>query len=156
MARPERSLSHPAPSLETAATSERELIGVVEDEPIVRRALGRLLGSMGFHVALFTSAEEFLAHRSGAHFSFLLLDGHLPGMSGHELLNHLADIGDELPVVLISSDASSIRGTCNPNARLVRVVHKPLDIKVLELVLSTAGDRHGSEPPPAGRQLLSI
>jgi FixJ family two-component response regulator len=111
---------------------------------------------MGFQVALFSSAEEFLAHRSEAHLSLLLLDGHLPGMSGPELFNHLADIGDELPIVLISSDAPSVESACHPSGKFARVVRKPLDAQVLELVLFPDGRRLKVLRTQGGRMLMLV
>ena len=35
-------------------------IFVVDDDPSIRKALGRLLRSTGYHVETFVSAEEFL------------------------------------------------------------------------------------------------
>jgi FixJ family two-component response regulator len=113
-------------------------IALVEDDPFVRRSLQRLLSTMGYDVSPFGSAEDFLANRAATRFSCLLLDIHLPGMSGHELVDHLIQIGDELPVVLISSDASALCIARSSTGRFLRILRKPVDADALELALLPA------------------
>jgi FixJ family two-component response regulator len=79
-------------------------IAVVEDDPVVRTALQRLLTSAAFDALTFASAEEFLASASrGESVDCLIADIHLPGMSGIALLQTLAADGDRVPAVLITA-----------------------------------------------------
>ena len=79
------------------------MIGVVEDDPSFRRALRRLLSAAGFSVATFASAEEYLAsERTGAP-ACLVLDVHLDGMSGFDLLQRLATAGVLIPTIFITA-----------------------------------------------------
>ena len=65
-------------------------IAVIDDDASVRRALQRLLQSAGFTVETFSTAREFLATAYWAQTACLVLDIHLPGMSGFELQEYLA------------------------------------------------------------------
>lgn len=66
---------------------------VVDDDKSIRRALKRLLSSVGYSVLTFESAEEFLNSSSGLDQGCLLLDIRLPGMTGFELQEKLASGG---------------------------------------------------------------
>lgn len=80
------------------------LIYVVDDEPHVCTAIRDLLLSHGHDVADFGSAEEFLAAYRAGRPGCLLVDAHLPGLSGIGLLGELRARGDHLPVILITGD----------------------------------------------------
>src|SRR5258705_1987951 len=66
---------------------------VVDDDLSVRRATERLVRSMGFRVETFASAKEFMAHAHVEPPACLVLDVHLPGLSGLDLQRELARRG---------------------------------------------------------------
>ncbi len=78
------------------------LVHVVDDDASVRKALGRLLASVGIRVASYESARRYLELVDVQQMDCLVLDLHLPGMSGIELLEHLRAIAPELPVVCMT------------------------------------------------------
>ena len=78
-------------------------IAVIDDDASVRRALQRLLRAAGFAVETFGTAREFLDADHWAQAACLVLDIHLPGMSGFELQEHLAASGTPLPIVFITA-----------------------------------------------------
>jgi two-component system response regulator FixJ len=81
----------------------RSSIGVVEDDPLLRRALQRLLRATGFTVAAFDSAEEFLASSPAAPFDCLVLDIRLRGaLSGFDLHERLRAAGVSTPTIFIT------------------------------------------------------
>jgi FixJ family two-component response regulator len=83
---------------------------VVEDDEGMRTAIRRLLEAEGFEASLFDSAEALLAADVTSQAQCLVLDIHLPGMSGLELQRHLVGAGTTLPVVFITAhDWSPIR-----------------------------------------------
>jgi FixJ family two-component response regulator len=77
---------------------------VVEDDAAVRDSLRVLLECEGFTVVAFASAEAFLSETQPDGSGCLLLDVHLPGMSGHELLEALRRDEIEIAVMLMSGD----------------------------------------------------
>jgi len=79
------------------------LVAVVDDDPSVRRALSRLLCSAGLQVALFSSAADFLESEMTRSPSCLVLDIHLGGMSGLELLNRVRAEGRAVPALIITA-----------------------------------------------------
>jgi FixJ family two-component response regulator len=86
-----------------AAVAERKVIGVVDDDPSVRKALARLLRSAGFDVVAHASAVELLVGLHERPIQCLVLDIHLEGMGGLDLLAYLTDAGIQLPIVFITA-----------------------------------------------------
>ena len=79
------------------------LIAVIDDDASVRRAVQRLLQSAGYTVATFATARAFLEADYGARTACVVLDVHLPGMSGFQLQDYLAAAGVPLPIVFITA-----------------------------------------------------
>jgi RNA polymerase sigma factor (sigma-70 family) len=78
------------------------LIYVVDDDDAFRDSLRWLLESAGYRVAVFPSAERFLAsYRPGPN-ACLLLDVRMPGLSGIELQAELNRRGDAVPIIFIT------------------------------------------------------
>jgi FixJ family two-component response regulator len=68
----------------------RPLIAVVDDEPQFCKAVARLLKTHAFDVVTFTSGEAFLAKWASQSPDCLLLDLHMPDLSGFEVLERIA------------------------------------------------------------------
>src|SRR5262245_6430510 len=81
------------------------VIGVVDDDPSVRRALARLLRSACLSVEIFANAAELLAYEGPLRPVCLIVDIHLPDMDGVTLLRRVVAAEPGLPVVMITGDA---------------------------------------------------
>lgn len=82
-------------------------IYVVDDDDAVRDSMRALLESHGLTVRDYSSALHFLGddegrHASGGLYGCLLLDLHMPGMDGAELLERLNERGSPLPVIVLT------------------------------------------------------
>lgn len=76
---------------------------LVDDDNGVRRALGRLLRSAGYHVESFASAAEFLTSDSSPPGpACLLLDLQMPDLNGLELQQELQARGGGVPILFIT------------------------------------------------------
>lgn len=82
--------------------SSDQLVNIVDDDASVRRALRRLLDSVGLRSEGYHSAQAYLDSVDLELADCLLLDMHLPGMSGIELLEHLTGVAPGLPVVCMT------------------------------------------------------
>jgi FixJ family two-component response regulator len=103
------------------------VIAVIDDDASVRRALQRLLQSAGFTVETFAAAREFLNSDYRARTACLVLDVHLPEMSGLQLQEYLAASGAPIPIVFITAyDDVSTRERVN-RAGAVGYLRKPFD-----------------------------
>jgi len=83
-------------------TEAAPIVFVVDDDPSVRRAIKRLIGSEGLQVELFGSAQEFLKSRRPDAPSCLVLDIKLPGISGLDFQHQLAEAGIRIPIIFIT------------------------------------------------------
>jgi FixJ family two-component response regulator len=77
-------------------------VHIVDDDRAVREALGDLLQSMDYVVALYASAADFLKVQLPDAPACLVLDVRLPGTSGLELQAYLAGINVGVPVILMT------------------------------------------------------
>jgi FixJ family two-component response regulator len=78
------------------------VVHIVDDDLGVREALGELLRSMDYEVALYGSASDFLKSELPDVSACLVLDVRLPGTSGLELQEYLTSINVGLPVILMT------------------------------------------------------
>jgi FixJ family two-component response regulator len=88
-----------------SATSIPELQGVVfvvDSDVSVRESVQHLIHWAGWSVETFASAEDFLAHRGVDAPGCLVLDVDLPGLSGLELQQRLAESGQSMPTIFIT------------------------------------------------------
>jgi len=117
----------------------QHVVAIVDDDVFIQRALARLLYAAGWQAVMFTSAEAFLQTGLQASPDCLVLDVWLPGMTGVELLEHLAATGSSLPAVIITGrDDLQVRMRAM-QAGAVAYLLKPLDgqefLQTLQAVL---------------------
>jgi FixJ family two-component response regulator len=79
------------------------IVFVVDDDPSVRRAIKRLVESVGLHVELFGSATEFINSSRPDVASCLVLDIRLPGISGLDFQRELVQAKNEIPMIFITA-----------------------------------------------------
>jgi FixJ family two-component response regulator len=79
------------------------LISIVDDDESFRRAITRLITSLGYAAAAFGSAEEFLKSGRLDDTTCLISDVQMPGMSGIELQNWLQVQGYHVPIIFITA-----------------------------------------------------
>jgi two-component system, LuxR family, response regulator FixJ len=120
------------------------LVSIVDDDESLRRSVGNLLTSVGFRVERFASAEAFLqsAHRGNS--GCVVLDLRMPGMSGLDLLMHLAAAGSRIPVIILTarSDDEACRRALQAGA--VAFLGKPFQGEALLGAVRRALDGAGS------------
>ncbi len=104
---------------------------IVDDDPSVRDALSLLLGIQDYRVAVFGDAESFLKAYKKEWRGCVLLDIRMPGMDGLALQKHLAGLGSELPVIVMTGhgDVASAREAFRAFA--IDFLEKPIDHKKL-------------------------
>ena len=82
--------------------SRAPVVAIVDDEPGVRRAPERLLGLSGFTARSFANGSELIKHLDGI--DCVILDLHLPGMSGFDVQKALATRTPPIPVVVLTGN----------------------------------------------------
>ncbi len=86
----------------TAPAHAAGTVFVIDDDASVRRALERKLRTAGFRVEAFESAQEYVARAPQSEIACILTDVRMPGMSGLDLQDSLAQAGRALPMVFIT------------------------------------------------------
>lgn len=84
-------------------STQRSLISVVDDDQSFRDSMRRLLKSLGYSVAAFPSAAEFLASPNLDATACLVSDIQMPAMTGIELFRHLLETGRRIPTILVTA-----------------------------------------------------
>jgi len=82
--------------------SDVPLLAVVDDDADVRVALTRLVSSAGFAVETYASGAEFMRSIDDHEPDCLVLDLHMPDMSGFEVQAALASDHSAVPVIVIT------------------------------------------------------
>ena len=120
----------------------------------MRRALRRLLGSHGFEVTLFEDGPALVAAQAESRFDCILLDLHMPGMNGLEVLERLAASGLHPPVIVITGrdQPGNLQRTADLGA--CACLLKPLDETLLlgairqSITRMVLNQGAMAEPPP--------
>ena len=86
----------------TALPEVTGTVFVIDDDPSVRRALARQLRTAGFQVETFASAQDYVARAAQAAIACIVTDVRMPGMSGLDLQDSLAQAGGAPPMVFIT------------------------------------------------------
>lgn len=118
--------------------SERARIHVVDDEAAVRTALGRLLRSAGYEVALYESAEAIIATAGTGLSGCVLLDLQLPGTTGIDVQQQLAERGCRAQIIFLTGHGDVTTGVRAMKQGAVDFLEKPVDDEALLAAVATA------------------
>jgi FixJ family two-component response regulator len=124
--------------------NDARLLAVVDDDADVRMALTRLVSSAGFAVETYACGADFLRSVDDHEPDCLVLDLHMPDMSGFDVQGALAVAHAALPVVVITG-----HDTPESHARALRLgakayLCKPVDDEALLTAIGAVIDRAAS------------
>jgi FixJ family two-component response regulator len=127
--------------------SKLPLVAIVDDDESVRATTDSLLRSLGYIVHTFASAEEFLRSDRLDHFSWVIADVQMPGMSGVQLQDYLRAQGYRVPFIFFTAfPDEKIRAEALA-AGAVCYLTKPFDadslIQCLQVASNTCDDSAG-------------
>jgi FixJ family two-component response regulator len=128
----------------------RSTIAIVDDDPAMRQAVGRLCGAAALESQCFSSAEEFLASDAQQNATFLILDIHLPGLSGFELHEQLVSQGFCRPVVFITGQDQPLNREKAHKAGAAAYLTKPF--AAADLLAAVRGRRQYPTRFPSANQ----
>jgi two-component system OmpR family response regulator len=129
--------------------TDRDLILVVDDEPMILDLLRTYLTGLGYRVAAASNGAEALGHVSVTRPDAVVLDLQLPDMSGAEILGRLRAIDDSIPVLMLTANTDEVVARGLLKAGALDYICKPVRLEVLEVAVTTAvsvGRRPGSAP----------
>jgi len=85
------------------ATAKRGLVSIVDDDESVRRALKRLIQSVGLRAEVFASVDELLYSGQLGDTACLILDVVMPGTGGLDFQRRLTLAKQHIPIVFITA-----------------------------------------------------
>lgn len=111
------------------------LVAVVEDDEAVSRALCRLLRTLHYEPIAFGSVDAFLDSLSARVPRCAIVDLHLLGRKGIEILEHPCVQDGRLPVIMVTGfDQAGMRERCL-DAGAVAYMTKPVAASILSAAL---------------------
>ncbi len=138
-------------------------VAIVDDDEPVRDALSMMLRAAGYAVDAYASAEAFLAKKPPAPPACVVLDVRMPGMTGLELQERLADRGFDLPIVFLTGHGDVAMAVRAMKRGAFDFLEKPVDDARLLAVVKGAVEFSATPKPialptgpkPAGLESLS-
>lgn len=100
---------------------------IVEDDPAIRRLVGKLLGRHGIAFDTVSNGREAIDALRRRHYSVLVLDLMVPGANGFEVIEVIKQEQMNVPVAVVS--AVSQQALTNLDLDIVKlVISKPFDV----------------------------
>ncbi|HTM22893.1 MAG TPA: sigma-54 dependent transcriptional regulator, partial [Kofleriaceae bacterium] len=111
----------------------------IDDDPEVQAALGRLLKPHGCRVASFVDPLAALAHLEQGGADLVILDMSMPTMTGLEVLARIHEVAPEVPVIMLTGDATAQTAVQALKAGALNYLVKPLrDLEAAAHILRNA------------------
>ncbi|MFY9837646.1 MAG: response regulator [Xanthobacteraceae bacterium] len=114
------------------------MIAIIDDDVCAREATAVVIRSLGYALATFASAEDFLGSDQVNDTSCLITDLHLPGLSGLELYQRLRANGFAVPTIIVTGNPDETTRTQALAAGAVAFLSKPFDKKTMDDCVKTA------------------
>jgi FixJ family two-component response regulator len=120
-------------------SKQTTFIAIVDDEESIRRALLRLMRSAGLAAECFSSGAEFLNSLAIREPRCVVLDLHMPGMSGFEVQALLAHSWPDLPVIVVTGHHTAETRAQALSTHPLAYLLKPIDDRLLLDAIGLAG-----------------
>jgi len=126
-------------------STTQPIIHIVDDNASVRRALRRLLASVGHETRTYASAHEFLEAEHPNTPACVVLDVRMPRMSGLELQDRMAKQELTIPIVFITGHGDITMAVEAMKKGAVDFLPKPFDDQELLASIERALSEHEQE-----------
>ena len=132
------------------------MVFVVDDDESLRKALKRLIKSVGMNVETFATAREFLSRQHYEGPSCLVLDVRMPGLSGLDLQQELVKADLTLPIIFITGHGNIPMSVQAIKAGAIDFLEKPFEDQALLDLIQNAieQDKHTIQEYTAKNEIL--
>ena len=110
---------------------ELRLVHLVDDDEAIRRSVGFMLKTSGFHVRAYESGVELMKAAPHLEPGCILLDIRMPGMDGLEVQKALRDTGVVLPVIIMTGHGDVSLAVQAMKAGAIDFIEKPFEKAVV-------------------------
>ena len=114
-------------TLQSPSPARDPAIFVVDDDEPVRDSTRALLEAHGIPVTTYASATDLLGEAALQRGDCLILDNHMPGMTGLELVETLRARGLRIPVIMFTGRADAMVKQRAIRAGVLIVLDKPVN-----------------------------
>ena len=121
------------------------IIHIIDDDASFRTAVTRLLRAAKYEVRGYASASEFLDTDSSAASGCILLDLRMPGASGFDLQQSLAQMEERLPIIFLTGHGDIPASVRAMKAGAVDFLTKPVRRETLVRAVQNALERDATE-----------
>ncbi len=121
----------PKPALADKNSLLGKSVLVVDDVATNRLVIRLLLEPLGVKVTEAASGEAVLNNKDLAQVDLVLLDIHMPGLSGHDTLGHMRASGLVAPIVALSADAHFTQREAAFRIGFADYLTKPIELEAL-------------------------
>ena len=111
--------------------TKRDLVCVVEDDPVVRQSLLMLIGTLGVDVRGYAAGRDFLDDPAGRQASCVVLDVRMPGLGGLEVQSRMTGLGIAASIVFITGHGDVPMAVEAMRGGAVDFLQKPFDNRTL-------------------------
>jgi len=134
----DKQLEFPEPAVQEQQKVTGAKILVVDDEPVVREFISKVLTEEGHQVEAVDNAQDALEMVKSKTYRIILLDIKMPGMSGIELYKRFQKIAPSLArrVVFVTGDVMGTRTTSFLSKAKSPYITKPFDGKQLNIAIN--------------------
>ena len=147
-----RSLSKESVAVTPMTEPRAPTVFVVDDDQAVRDSLRWLVESVGLDVETFASVAAFQERYDPTRAGCLVLDVRMPGASGIELQERLAEQAIEIPVIIVTGHADVSTAVRAMKAGAVDFIEKPFNDQVLLDHIQRCIDQDGKSRDARARQ----
>ncbi|MBI1731611.1 MAG: response regulator [Gammaproteobacteria bacterium] len=134
---------------------------VGEDNPTNQKVIRKILEFAGHRVTVIADGEQVLDAVDEGGFDLLILDVHMPSMSGLEIVRIVKfsrPAREEIPIIMLTADATAESAAACRDAGVTRFLTKPVESsRLLEMISAVAGkpvDAPARPAPPARARLV--
>jgi FixJ family two-component response regulator len=126
------------------------VIHIIDDDAALRQALSRLLTASGYRTVVYDSGTAFLERAPGIDAGCILLDVHMPGLTGLQLQEHLVKTNCILPIVFLSGAGDIAMSVKAIKAGAEDFLSKPITKEDLIEAIGRAMDRYAAAASEQG------
>jgi two-component system response regulator FixJ len=121
-----------------------QTVHVIDDDDAVRDSLTFLLASAGFAVTAHASASAFLEVFPGLDPAVVVTDVRMPGVSGMELLKHLAGRNPSIPAIVVTGHGDVPLAVEAMKLGAIDFIEKPFSDDTIVAAVRAALERRGA------------
>lgn len=123
------------------------MVYIVDDDPEILRLLATVIEALGMGVTVCAGPHDLLSILNPVERGCIVIDYHMPEMSGLQLLNRLKQMQVILPAIMISGHSQEIDPRTALAAGAAAFLHKPFDLALLMDHICRAITSMSSIPP---------